>query len=134
MRRLGSAALVIFAASIGPLRADEAWACTYAAPIDGSPTLIRYRITGNDFIESNLKERFRILQNNQNGLVATSSIAEIAPDQDRPTVGATTLIIDKRTGAFLLSSENAGPTGIMRMPVRGTCLKDQGKIAPRVGR
>jgi hypothetical protein len=124
MRRLASAALIIFAASIGPLRADEAWTCTYAAPNDGSPTLIRYRITGNDFIESNLKERFQILQNNQDGLVATSSVAEIEPNQDRPTVGATTLIIDKRTGAFLLRSENAGSTGIMTMPVRGTCLKD----------
>jgi hypothetical protein len=34
------------------------------------------------------------------------------------------LILDKRSGAFLLSSENAGPTGIMNMPVRGICRKD----------
>jgi len=124
MRRLGSAALIIFAASIGSLRADEAWTCTYAAPIGGSPTLVRYRITGDDFVESNLKERFRIVQNSEQRLVATSPIAEIEPNQERPTAGATTLIMDKRTGAFLLSSENAGPTGIMNMPVRGTCLKD----------
>jgi hypothetical protein len=123
MRRLAVAALVIFVASIGPLRAEEAWTCTYVAPIGGNTELVRYRFAGNDFIENDLRQRFRISQNDEQRLVATST-AESEAQKDRPAAGTATLILDKRSGAFLLSSENAGPTGIMNMPVRGTCRKD----------
>jgi hypothetical protein len=122
MRPLGCAALILFAASAGPVRADAAWTCTYAAADGGGARQIRYRAAGNEFIESDRNERFRIVQDGEQRLVATSAAAEAGPKQDQPA-GATTLVLDKKTGAFMLSSENAGPTGIMTPPVRGTCVQ-----------
>jgi hypothetical protein len=53
-----------------------------------------------DLIDTKSHDHYCILQNNDDGLVATSSISEIEESQRAPTVGAVTVVINEETGEF----------------------------------
>jgi hypothetical protein len=101
----------------------EGWTCTYLFSSGVQPTLIQFELSPPDLINTKLHEHYRILQNNDYGLVAVSSIAEIEQGKQQPTVGAATVVIDKGTGEFWLATAIAGQPSDVNQPVHGTCLK-----------
>jgi hypothetical protein len=116
----------------------ETWTCSYThywTPYVGqqsapkSPTFLRFELSPPDLIDTSpsplvVGRRYRILQNNEYGLVAALSISEIEEGQKDPTVGAVTVMIKKDTGDFWLGvaflAEKAGPSV---STVQGKCLK-----------
>jgi hypothetical protein len=72
------------------------------------PVLTRFEVSPPDLIDAKHHHHYRILQNNDFGLVAASSIAEIEEGQKGPTVGAYTVVINKGTGEFWLGTTIAG--------------------------
>jgi hypothetical protein len=117
------------------VEAAEVWTCSYAT--QGEPGFYRFELSPPDLIEtvppffiSFNREHYRILLDNDYGLVATLSISEIEVADQKATVGAWTLVIDKETGEFLLSGAIAGtisgevPPEWNHQPVHGKCLKN----------
>jgi hypothetical protein len=67
---------------------------------------------------------YRLLQNNEYGVVAVSSISEIEKDQVKATIGGTLVVIDKATGEFWWSTTMAHPPLVgLNQPVQGKCQK-----------
>ena len=62
-------------------------------------------------MDDQFKEEYRILQNNEFGIVATWSISKIEPTRSHPSIGGRTILMDKRTGEFLYSGAYLGGTG-----------------------
>jgi len=60
--------------------------------------LARFEVSPPDLIESELQEHYRILEKNDYGIVAASAAAQVKERAKKPTVGATTVVIDKGTG------------------------------------
>jgi hypothetical protein len=108
--------------------ASEAWTCSYSTvpglPTDTSPVLIRFELTPPDLIDTKTHDHYRILQNNDYGLVATLSISEIEEGHKEPTVGAVTVVINKGTGEFWWGWIIAGQAAVVNQPVHGKCLRD----------
>jgi hypothetical protein len=123
---------VALLASATSAKAAEAWTCTYffdEAPVGNEPSpLVRFEVSPPDLIETKSHQRYPILQNNNYGIVATSSISEIEEGQKDPTVGAATVVINKGTGEFWWGTTIAGMVPLMarevNKPVHGKCLKD----------
>jgi hypothetical protein len=117
-------AVVCFATSAG---ATEAWTCTYTLPSGGTvsdPVLVRFEVSPPDVIDADTEEHYPILQNNDYGLVATSSISQIESGQKSPTVGAVSIVIDKGTGEFWWDTTIAGASRVANGAAHGTCRKD----------
>ena len=106
--------------------AQETWICAYTWSSPDQTVIVKFQIDDDDLIagsDNNIggdfiptKERFRILQNNDLGIVAAHSFAEI--ERNQPAIGAFVVIIDKRSGKFQLSNAIIGEpkaiTGICR--------------------
>jgi hypothetical protein len=106
--------------------ADEIWTCTYPGfSQDRRPVIQRYRQQGDilDVDQGSWREEYRMLENNQFGLVASSSISKIEPNQSEPSIGARTIVINKRTGEFLWSNLFLGEPDRVNSPVHGTCIR-----------
>ena len=85
---------------------------------------MRLQVSGERLIEARFQDGYRILRNNEYGLVAAFAIAQIEKDQQQPTVGAFTVVIDKGTGEVWLSTIMAGQSSVVNQSVNGTCLRD----------
>lgn len=83
---------------------------------------IRFQVAGTRLIEGQFQDGYRILQNNEYGLVATFAISEVEKDQQQPTVGAFTVVINKGTGEFWLATVMAGQSSAVNQSVSGTCI------------
>jgi hypothetical protein len=92
--------LAISATSVAAAPAQEAWNCNYSGPLSTGPTAIRFQISGERLIEGQFRDGYRIVQNNEYGLIATLAISQAEKDQQQPTVGAVTVVINKGTGSF----------------------------------
>jgi hypothetical protein len=88
------------------------------------PVLHRFQVSPPDLIETESNDRYRLLQNNGYGLVATEAISAIEEGQQKPTVGASTIIINKGTGEFWWGTMIAGQAAFLSKPVQGKCIKD----------
>src|SRR5450759_2011663 len=77
-----------------------------------------------NLIEANFHQTYRIEENNDYGIVATSSISKIEQGHKEPTVGAVSIIINKKTGEFWWVSAIAGQPAAVNQPVQGKCIKD----------
>jgi hypothetical protein len=93
--------------------AQEIWTCTWPGfSQDRSPVIQRYRQQGELLVvdHETWREEYRILENNQFGLVATRSISEIESHSTskEPSIGTRTIVIDKRTGELLWSNLFSG--------------------------
>ena len=103
--------------------AAEVWTCTYTD--EGS--LVRFAVSPPDLIDGNTHEHYRILQNNDYGLVATLSVSGIQEWQkagNSPAVGAVSIVVNKGTGEFWWNNTFAGAAPIPNGSAHGQCLKD----------
>ena len=118
--------------------AADAWTCTFRYS-DGTDTdqLVRFEIASSDLIETKgpsqsasiipVGTHYRILQNNDYGLVATYSYSGTPEGSKEPYVGAISVVINKMTGqlfwteATTTKDESIGP---FHASGRGKCLHD----------
>jgi hypothetical protein len=117
---LKAACLCLFAQEA---HADETWTCTFTPSFLKQPMSVTYHLVNNNLTQispTGMSSGFQLMQNNQYGLVAISPIAEIEQDQTTPTVGAITVVIEKQTGKFWLSTiVNDQPNAVTSY--KGTC-------------
>jgi hypothetical protein len=121
------AALITFAS---PAAAIEVWTCTYTyqsravVPTQTPRELVRFQVSPPDLIDSAKSEHYRILQNNDYGMVATKSWSEVQNGLKGPVVGARTVVIDEGTGEFWRAMTSVSAQAAMVEQINGTCLKD----------
>ena len=105
----------------------EAWTCTYVMDGSKEASLHQFEVSPPDLVERQSNEHYLLLQNNEFGLVATSAISAIEQGQQKPTVGASTVVINKQTGDFwwgtLIAGLDPALEGINK-PIRGKCIRD----------
>jgi hypothetical protein len=115
MIKLGSVLLVAVAGvsfacveAVSAARAQETWTCRYIAATPDGPLQITatFQVDGDEMAEVetvpsglNFSERYKILENNDNDIVAAISIAKIG-DPPPPGIGAVVVIIAKQNGLF----------------------------------
>ena len=102
----------------------ETWTCTHSSSPDNRPIVTRFEVSPPNLIEANFHQTYRIEENNDYGIVATSSISKIEQGHKEPTVGAVSIIINKKTGEFWWVSAIAGQPAAVNQPVQGKCIKD----------
>jgi hypothetical protein len=111
---------LIVAISVGsyvnllPARADTIWTCAFPAQNAWDKSLIvQYRQRGGRLIADKTKTAYQILKNNEFGLVAISSTAQIDVElyQKDPTIAATVILIDKHSGEMLQATTVLGNDG-----------------------
>jgi hypothetical protein len=104
--------------------ATEAWTCTYTLGFTNEPQLKRFEISPPDLIDTGTNEHYRILQNNDYGIVATDTISEIQSGLKAPSVGAFTVVINKDTSEFWQAIMATGREANLVTQWHGKCLKD----------
>lgn len=77
--------------------AVEAWTCTYLAGVSDA-VIVRFELLPPDLIDAGTQEHYRILQNNENSLIAAISISRHQEGQRE--LGALSIMINKATGEF----------------------------------
>jgi hypothetical protein len=101
----------------------QVWTCGYIASTPRGPLQItaKFRITGQEMVEVetiprelNFSERYTILEDNGNDIVAAISIAKISANSP-PGIGAVIIIIAKQNGLFqqsgaILGLQTGAPT------------------------
>jgi hypothetical protein len=121
MLRMWMLVLATLAAPAEDAHAEEIWTCNYSGPLSTEPTLIRFQVSGTTLIEAQFQDRYRILENNEYGLVAT--LADSKVEKDHVTVDAFTVVINKGTGEFWLATAIAGAYNTLNHSVGGICRK-----------
>jgi hypothetical protein len=117
MKRLALFTCFVFAWL--PARAQETWVCAWPG-VPADQTVIRkFQVNGDDLIAGNPPEKFTILQNNEFGIVAAHSFAEIERYYVEPAIGAYVVLINKQNGKFQLSNAILGDP----KAVTGNCTK-----------
>jgi hypothetical protein len=127
MKRWMFVAVAFFACATSAHAAEkwtETWTCTHSSTPDNRPTVTRFEVSPPNLIEANFHQTYRIEENNDYGIVATSSISKIEQGHKEPTVGAVSIIINKKTGEFWWVSAIAGQPAAVNQPVQGKCIKD----------
>jgi hypothetical protein len=82
----------------------------------------RFRIVGADIIEDDeFQHHYKILQDNESGIVAVWSISE-RQEHDHPYVGGEIIIIYKQTNEFKLSAVTNANHGPNLAPSVGSCI------------
>jgi hypothetical protein len=106
--------------------ASEAWTCSYSLSADSEPLIIRFEMSPPDLIDTSSQDHYRILQNNDYGLVATLAVSGFQEGQKDPAVGAVSIVINKSTGEFWWDNTFAGTARIPNGSSHGKCQKDYG--------
>jgi hypothetical protein len=113
--------------SCSPVRAAEVWTCTYPGfsrdQRPAGPVIARYREADGFLIEEEFQTKYRILESNQYGVIAVWSISEIEPSNERPSIGAMTIVINKATGEYLRSNTILDQPDKVNGPTHGKCLR-----------
>jgi len=91
--------------------------------------LHRFLIPGDELVETKTDDHYRLLKNNEYGLVATDTISEIEQGQKKPTVGVIAIIINKTSGEFMWENAIIGYDPSLNSlkldtPAKGKCIKD----------
>jgi len=118
---------VIFVGT-APARA-EAWACTFNMLSSKEPVSRLFRLAPPyDLVDTVYDDHYRVLQNNELGLIATRAISRIEQGEQKPTITASTVVIDKTTGEVwwdsLTTGMGADEAASWNKPVQGKCTKD----------
>ena len=131
--------VLVFLACATSAEAADAWTCTYPFlddRIQMDDAFFRFEIAPPDLIETEAQKglivttpagtHYRILQNNDYGLVATFSISGIVEGEKDPYVGAASVVINKTTGQFYWAEAmiTRDETKVMNLTHRGRCLHD----------
>jgi hypothetical protein len=127
MKSIVLACAALFCATAA--NADEVWTCSYeplsSQSVTAEPKFLRFRLSPDGLIETTHGDHYRIVENNDYGLIATLPIATIKPGQNVPTVGAATVAINWGTQEFWLAKGSPGQLDPdIHPPVHGKCLKD----------
>ena len=125
-RQAGAAALVtaLLAGAVPTAaRAGDVWTCTWPGFTDDHrPVVARFKVQGDYLVEDDpLQGSYRILQNNENALIATLGSAAIPPGREKLTILSRTFLIDKSTGELVWANLALGDPNAVNKPVRGTC-------------
>jgi hypothetical protein len=105
--------------------ANELWSCYVAKPSSKEPMLFSIEAKGREMIQtwaSGTTARYSIAQNNRYGLVGFSSISEIEAGEVEPTVGASTVVINRSNKEIWLSTAIAGRQRIVNALDHGSCI------------
>src|SRR5215471_1254807 len=87
------------------VQAADVWICTYPGfTADRRPVIVRFKEQDGFMVEEEFGTKYRILENNEYGVVATWSISLIEPGHATPSIGSMTFLIKKKTGDFLRSN------------------------------
>jgi len=126
LTRAGAAALVaalLVGAVPTGVQAADLWTCTWPGfSDDRRPVVARFRVQGDYFIkDDSLQESYRILQNNENALIATLAVAAVPPGHSKLSILSRTFVIDKSTGELVWANLTLGGPDSMNRPVHGTC-------------
>jgi len=128
-----------FLACTTATKAADAWTCTYPFLNDrvqsdnafvrfeiATPDLIQIKAPTNLLLPTPQGTHYRILQNNDYGLVATFSISGIEEGGKDPYVGATSVVINKMTSEFhwVEAITTQDETTFLNQTHRGKCLHD----------
>jgi hypothetical protein len=121
-------------------KAADAWTCTWPildAKLRESSALVRFEIATPDLIETKAEPRdlmwltppgthYRILQNNDYGLVATFSFSGLPEGAKDPYVGAISVVINKMTGQLLWAEATStkNESRYLSNTRTGKCLHD----------
>jgi hypothetical protein len=116
--------LVYLTMPIAFVAAEEVWTCTYPGfSQDRRPVIARYREKDEFLVDDEWNQQYRIMQNNQFGIVASWSISTIERNNSSPSIGARTIVIDKRSGELLWSNTLLGEPDKVNEPVHGNCIR-----------
>jgi hypothetical protein len=97
------------------------WTCTYPSFVAGlKPVIQRYRVVGTDVVDEN-GLRYRILENNDYGLIAASAASESRSPYRGTGISAFVLLIDKGTNEMKFDIVVMGDKNPV-LPRSGTCL------------
>ncbi len=104
-----------------PIHADETWVCVWGDPKESGNRAFEYTLKGNTLTVDQTGDTFRVLENNEYGIVATGSMSEFVPIQKKPIIAFFSMAIDKSTGKSLRSDGVIGEAneGVLS----GTCTK-----------
>jgi hypothetical protein len=127
MKSLALAYAALFCATAA--NAEEVWTCSYAPlssqSVSAEPKFLRFQLSPDGLIETTHGDHYRIVENNDYGLIATLPISTIEPGQNVPTVGAAIVVINRGTQEFWLAKGSPGQFDPdIHPPVHGKCLKD----------
>jgi hypothetical protein len=119
-----------FLACVTPAEAADAWTCSFLVTGEEQtfhnpePASLRLEVVPPDVIDDGQKH-YRILQDNDVGLVATNSWSELDMFNE-PRIGATTIVINKQSGEFWWGNASAGPRIVAGVALsgHGTCRKN----------
>jgi hypothetical protein len=125
MKRLALFTCFVFAWL--PARAQETWVCAYTWSSADQTVIRKFQVNGDDLIDSSQDagnpfekpEKFTILQNNEFGIVAAQSFAEMERYYVEPAIGAYVVLINKQNGKFQQSNAILGEP----KAVTGTCTR-----------
>jgi hypothetical protein len=126
MKSLALACAVLFFATAA--NANEVWTCSYAPlssqSVTAEPKFLRFELSPDGLIETTHGDHYRVVENNVYGLIATLPISTIEQGKNTPTVGATTVVINRGTQEFWLAKGYPGQLDPdIHPPVHGKCLK-----------
>ena len=124
-------AMIMFASLAAPAY-GETWTCSFIANSPESPVQVtsKFRIEGAELHEVetvpralSFDERYTVLENNEEHIVAALSIARLGSKPPPGTVGAVVIIIGKKSGVFqqsgVILAFRPGP------PTVGHCSHDR---------
>lgn len=87
--------------------------------------LLNFKVSGHYLIQtwaSGNQAKFDLAQNNEFGLVGVGTISAVEPYKKIATLGASAVIIDRRTKEFWLGNIIAGQPSQVNEIVHGTCI------------
>lgn len=127
MKSLALACVALCCATIA--NAEEMWTCSYAPlssqSVTTDPKFLRFQLSPDGLVETTQAHHFQIVENNDYGLIATRPISTIEQGQSTPTVGATTVVINRGTQEFWLAKGSPGQFDpAIDPPIHGRCLKN----------
>jgi len=85
-------------------KAASSWVCSYNGFGPDNKVVIVDFLIDRDYLIGSFGQRFKILENNEVGLVAAWSIATIEENRNDPSLGAMIISINKKTGEFRRSN------------------------------
>lgn len=113
----------IFGAAIVPAYADEIWTCTLAADYQ-SPAPLNFRMTKDHLIETaagGTKTPYELILNNEYavvGILPVNNLTVATP----PAVGVISVVIDRHTRQFWISTVATGKWSPVNGVMNGKCI------------
>jgi hypothetical protein len=107
--------------------AAQSWDCSFN-DTNQTQVITKYTLNG-DFLVDNKGIKYQVLKNNDLSIIAASSVSEMrGPADTRPSIGATTVIINLKNMhyniAYLVMDGNQDSTAGGSQSTSGDCIKN----------